>query len=126
MTVVVVLSSQQMMVHLVSATVPAPTLAAQSGDTVDPVLTIVHAQDARISDPLTNSRVRQPKDFVKNAIKVFLFDLNLDHDVGFDLAGIHLDSKDSLKLCDVSRCYNKNIKAPAAFALGFLHLIVLI
>ena len=97
-----------MMVHLVSATVPAPTLAAQSGDTVDPVLTIVHAQDARISDPLINSRVRQPTDFVKNAIKVFLFDLNLDNDRGFDLAGIHFDSKDGLKLCDISKCYNKN------------------
>ena len=69
MTVVVVLSSQQMMVHLVSATVPAPTLAAQSGDTVDPVLTIVHAQDARISDPLINSRVRQPTDFCQKCNK---------------------------------------------------------
>jgi len=40
-----------------SATETAPTLAAQSGGTVDPVLTTAHAQDARISDPKIDCRM---------------------------------------------------------------------
>ena len=72
-----VLSSLQMMVNPVSATVPAPTLVAQSGDTADQEQTTVHAQDARISDPKINCRVRRPTDFVSNVVKVKVVFLGL-------------------------------------------------